>query len=138
MRHHLFQKFFGKMVKIKEMSFLSTRGIGLMFGNCINVFQNESNHFSLVTGFLRVFIIHVFGGTYFVPQNLKFSPGKIQKCPLMSKNFIHSSCKNICPYKLKTLKSELLKFLYAATIDPSRLCIVSISLTIMIFFYHFC
>ena len=24
MRYHLFQKFFGKMVKIKEMSFLST------------------------------------------------------------------------------------------------------------------
>ena len=35
MRYHLFQKFFGKMVKIKEMSFLSTRGMGLMFGNCI-------------------------------------------------------------------------------------------------------
>ena len=34
MRYHLFQKFFGKMVKIKEMSFLSTRGMGLMFGNC--------------------------------------------------------------------------------------------------------
>ena len=25
MRYHLFQKFFGKMVKIKETSFLSTR-----------------------------------------------------------------------------------------------------------------
>ena len=35
MRYHLFQKFFGKMVKIKEMSFLSTKGMGLMFGNCI-------------------------------------------------------------------------------------------------------
>ena len=35
MRYHLFQKFFGKMVEIKEMSFLSTRGMGLMFGNCI-------------------------------------------------------------------------------------------------------
>ena len=35
MRYHLFQKFFGKMVRIKEMSFLSTRGMGLMFGNCI-------------------------------------------------------------------------------------------------------
>ena len=31
----MFQKFFGKMVKIKEMSLLSTRGMGLMFGNCI-------------------------------------------------------------------------------------------------------
>ena len=31
----LFQKFYGKMVKIKEMSFLSTRGMGLMFGNCM-------------------------------------------------------------------------------------------------------
>ena len=35
MRYHLFQKLFGKMVKIKEMSFFSTRGMGLMFGNCI-------------------------------------------------------------------------------------------------------
>ena len=35
MRYHLFLKLFGKMVKIKEMSFLSTRGMGLMFGNCI-------------------------------------------------------------------------------------------------------
>ena len=36
MRYHLFQKFFGKMVKIKETSFLSTMGMTLMFGNCIN------------------------------------------------------------------------------------------------------
>ena len=28
------RQFFGKMVEIKEMSFLSTRGMGLMFGNC--------------------------------------------------------------------------------------------------------
>ena len=35
MRYHFFQKFFGKMVKVKEISFLSTRGMGLMFGNCI-------------------------------------------------------------------------------------------------------
>ena len=34
MRYHLLQKFFGKMVKITEMSFLFTRGMGLMFGNC--------------------------------------------------------------------------------------------------------
>ena len=39
MRYHLFQKFFGKMVKIKEMSFLSTRGMGLMFGNCRSCFS---------------------------------------------------------------------------------------------------
>ena len=35
MRYHLFQKFFGKMVKIKKTSFLYTRGMGLMFGNCM-------------------------------------------------------------------------------------------------------
>ena len=35
MRYHLYQKSFGKMVEIKEMSYLSTRGMGLMFGNCI-------------------------------------------------------------------------------------------------------
>ena len=35
MRYHLFQKFVVKMVKIKETSFLSTRGMTLMFGNCI-------------------------------------------------------------------------------------------------------
>ena len=34
MRYHLFQKFFGKMVEIKEMSFPFTRGMILMFGNC--------------------------------------------------------------------------------------------------------
>ena len=33
MRYHLFQKFFGKMVEIKETSFLSTRGMILIFGN---------------------------------------------------------------------------------------------------------
>ena len=33
----MFQKFFGKMVKIKETSFLSTRGMILIFGNCIMV-----------------------------------------------------------------------------------------------------
>ena len=37
MRYHLFQKFFGKMVKIKETSILSTRGMTLMFGNCMYV-----------------------------------------------------------------------------------------------------
>ena len=35
MRYHLFLKFFGKMVKIKETSFLSTKGMIMMFGNCI-------------------------------------------------------------------------------------------------------
>ena len=35
MRYHLFQKFFGKMVEIKETSFLSTKGMTLMFGNCM-------------------------------------------------------------------------------------------------------
>ena len=35
MRYHLLQKFFGKMVKIKETSFFSTKGMTLMFGNCI-------------------------------------------------------------------------------------------------------
>ena len=36
MRYHLYQKFFVKMVKIKEMSFLFTRGMGLMYGNCMH------------------------------------------------------------------------------------------------------
>ena len=35
MRYHLFQKFFGKMVKIKETSFLSTRGAVCFALNCI-------------------------------------------------------------------------------------------------------
>ena len=30
MRYQSYQKFFGKMVKIKEMSFLSTKGMGLI------------------------------------------------------------------------------------------------------------
>ena len=34
MRYHLFQKFFEKMVKIKEMSFLSTRGMYLSCHGC--------------------------------------------------------------------------------------------------------
>ena len=34
MRYHLFQKFFEKMVKIKEMSFLSTRGMYLSCHSC--------------------------------------------------------------------------------------------------------
>ena len=34
MRYHFFQKFFGKMVKIKETSFLFIRGMILIFGNC--------------------------------------------------------------------------------------------------------
>ena len=31
----MFQKFFGKMVRIKETSFLSTRGMILIIGNCM-------------------------------------------------------------------------------------------------------
>ena len=34
MRYHLFQKFCGKMVKIKETSFLSTRGAVCFALNC--------------------------------------------------------------------------------------------------------
>ena len=34
MRYHLFQKFFGKMVKIKETSFLSTRGVLIKCRHC--------------------------------------------------------------------------------------------------------
>ena len=51
MRYHLFQKFFGKMVKIKETPFLSTRGMTLMFGNCrsqsIQIFFSDTNLDSL-------------------------------------------------------------------------------------------
>ena len=59
MRYHLYQKFFGKVVKIKEMSFLSTRGMGLMFGNCsygfpltsltLNFFFRDAKHCDLET-----------------------------------------------------------------------------------------
>ena len=45
MRYRLYQKFFGKMVKIKEISFLSTRGMGLMFGNC-KYFPGFLRHYS--------------------------------------------------------------------------------------------
>ena len=38
MRYHLFQKFFGKMVKIKETSFLSTRGMYLSCHGCMSLF----------------------------------------------------------------------------------------------------
>ena len=41
----MYQKFFGKMVKIKEMSFLSTRGMILMFGNCMKGTANGSKVF---------------------------------------------------------------------------------------------
>ena len=51
MRYHLFQKFFGKMVKIKEMSFLSTRGMGLMFGNCI--FDLNHNYHLEIAEFIK-------------------------------------------------------------------------------------
>ena len=47
MRYHLFQKFFGKMVKIKETSFLSTRGMTLMFGNCILKISWKSSKYGL-------------------------------------------------------------------------------------------
>ena len=42
MRYHLFQKLFRKMVEIKETSFLSTRGMILIFGNCIRL-ADKSN-----------------------------------------------------------------------------------------------
>ena len=35
MRYHFFQKFFGNMVKIKEMSFLSTTDMTVIFGNYV-------------------------------------------------------------------------------------------------------
>ena len=34
MRYHLFQKFFAKLVIMKEMYLLSTKGMTWMFGNC--------------------------------------------------------------------------------------------------------
>ena len=34
MRYHLFQKYFGKMVKIKKTFFLSTWGITFIWHNC--------------------------------------------------------------------------------------------------------
>ena len=40
MRYHLFQKFCGKMVKIKETSFLSTRGAVCFALNCIALVKN--------------------------------------------------------------------------------------------------
>ena len=39
MRYHLFQKFFGKMVKIKETSFLSMRGAVCFALNCMYIIQ---------------------------------------------------------------------------------------------------
>ena len=45
MRYHLFQKFCGKMVKIKETSFLSTRGAVCFALNCI---FNESSKTPIV------------------------------------------------------------------------------------------
>ena len=48
MRYHLFQKFFGKMVRIKEASFLSTRGMTLMFGNCM--YKGISNKVCTASG----------------------------------------------------------------------------------------
>ena len=49
MRYHLFQKFFGKMVKIKETSFLSIRGMylschGCMPGTCNAIFWTFSSN----------------------------------------------------------------------------------------------
>ena len=43
MRYHLFQKFFGKMIKIKETSFLSTRGMILIFGNCSTIHDESGS-----------------------------------------------------------------------------------------------
>ena len=60
MRYHLFQKFFGKMVKIKEMSFLSTRGMTLMFGNCIVPHLKDLIHICLepeAQGKIMTFIV---------------------------------------------------------------------------------
>ena len=42
MRYHLFQKFCGKMVKIKKTSFLSTRGAVCFALNCMSWMQNWS------------------------------------------------------------------------------------------------
>ena len=42
MRYHLFQKFFGKMVEIKETSFISSRGAVCFALNC----RWYCNHFS--------------------------------------------------------------------------------------------
>ena len=43
MRYHLFQKFFGKMVKIKETSFPSTKGMYLSCHGCIVIILLYSN-----------------------------------------------------------------------------------------------
>ena len=71
MRYHLFQKFFGKMVKIKETSFLSTRGMTLMFGNCI--LHTYYMLLSLDTSNVGVFLVKIwsvlsaFLGNCFIP-----------------------------------------------------------------------
>ena len=49
MRYHLFQIFFEKMVKIKEMSFFSTRGMILIFGNCTSPPQCRSQAVACVS-----------------------------------------------------------------------------------------
>ena len=41
MRYHLFQKFFGKMVEIKERSFLSTRGAVCFALNCMSFYSRK-------------------------------------------------------------------------------------------------
>ena len=54
MRYHQFRKFFGKMVRIKETSFLSTRGMILIFRNCcyVNRLQLLVLYQFLITGAL--------------------------------------------------------------------------------------
>ena len=49
MRYHLFQKFFGKMVKVQEMSFLSPKKSSFSASHCMCIFvpryyiaQNEN------------------------------------------------------------------------------------------------
>ena len=71
MRYHLFQKFFGKMVKIKEMSFLSTR---------------ED------TNFLPPLYLDLSFGLSFWPEKKTiFFPGQNQKCP--EQKAVHSKQK---------------------------------------------
>ena len=65
MRYHLLQKFFGKMVKIKETTFLSTRGMGLMFGNCIALKNWKSNYQGVIETFEISYILVARGCNWF-------------------------------------------------------------------------
>ena len=85
MRYHLFQKFFGKTVRIKKKSFLYTRGITFIWHNC--------NRVCIFLFKVRLIINYIFLKNNFSKDNFSI-------IGTLNTNTVHSSKLRVSPWFL--------------------------------------